>query len=106
NPQNRVDDLEALYSLYEGWHVGTDKAIWSDLESWEMAGPNYSGAYATSPERLLAQIAAEAPYVDVLSVYAWPGFFAHPDSTLELGGQPAMDLYLGYSTYFQNGLDV
>lgn len=105
NPYNRIADLEALFSLYESWHVGNDKIIWADLESWEMAGPAYSGAYPATTQRLVDQIAAEAPYVDVLSVYAWPGFFAPSDSTLEHGGQAAIDLYTGYANYYNAWLD-
>lgn len=101
NPENRIADLGALFSKYAEWHVGTNKTIWSDLESWEMSGPTYSGAYPAASERVLRQIAAEAPYVDQLSVYAWPGFFSAPSNTLEHGGEAARHLYEDYKAYYE-----
>lgn len=101
NPENRMADLSALFASYESWHASTPKAIWSDLESWEMAGPTYSGAFPADSERLIRQISAEAPHVDVISVYAWPGFLSPTGSSLEHGGERARQLYEGYKDYYE-----
>lgn len=102
NPDNRIADLGALFETYSSWHTDSDKIIWSDLEVWEMAGPAYSGAYAASFDRVLQQIDAQAPHVDLISAYAYPGFMADPASSLEHGGELAIDLFADYREYYWN----
>lgn len=101
NPENRIADLGLLFETYSTWHTDSDKVIWSDLEVWEMAGPAYSGAYAASFDRVIQQIDAQAPHVDLISAYAYPGFMANPASSLEHGGKPAIDLFTDYQEYYR-----
>ncbi|WP_168205193.1 DUF4434 domain-containing protein [Bythopirellula goksoeyrii] len=101
DPQQRIDMLEAVYDSYQAAHTGVDKHLWTNLESWQMNGPTYSNAYATDFSRLLQQIEIEKNYVDSISSYEWLGFFEHPDTTVFLGGQKALNLYEDYQDYYE-----
>ncbi|MEO2049513.1 MAG: DUF4434 domain-containing protein [Pirellulales bacterium] len=100
DPQQRIDTLDAVYSSYQNAHNGVDKHLWANLEAWEMTGPTYGNPFPADFSRLMQQLEIEKNYVDVISSYEWLGFFEHPETTVSLGGQEAVDLYTDYRHYY------
>lgn len=101
DPQQRIDMLDAVFSSYQNAHNGVDKHLWANLENWQMAGPTYGNPYPADFSRVLQQLDIEKNYVDVISSYEWLGFMEHPESTVVLGGQRAVDLYTDYRDYYE-----
>ena len=104
DPQQRIGMLDDVFSSYQAAHSGVDKHLWANLESWEMAGPTYANPFPADFARLRQQLDIEKDYVDSISSYEWLGFFEHPDSTLQLGGPAAVDLYTKYRDYYHETL--
>ncbi len=99
DPENRIRDLDAAFASYKAVMDTTTKHFWSDLESWEMEGPNYENAYPALWSRVKRQFDIEKKYVSVQSMYAFTGFLASPDSTVQIGGSKAVDLFNGYKEF-------
>lgn len=100
NPERRLKMLPEVYAEYAKVHRQARQQLWSTVEFWEMAGPNYGRAYPANFERVQRQILTECSYVNVLTAYAALGFLEHPDSTVALGGRRAQRLYTDYRTYY------
>lgn len=102
DPHKRIAMLSEVYSSYASLHEGTDKHLWSDLETWEMDGTHgYSHSYPPAFSRVRGQIELEAPHVDVLSGYEYSGFFQHPGARVSLLDDRARALHDEYQTYLK-----
>lgn len=101
DPQQRIAMLHAAYASYAAAHSGTEKHLWTNLENWQMNGPNYTNAYPADISRVLTQLDIEKNYVDVISSYEWFGFMEAPTSTVNMWGQRAKNLYNGYRNYYE-----
>lgn len=101
-PAIRLGQLDAMYQKYLTEHQASSvkKHFWANIENWEMAGPDYTGAYPADFARFKMQLEIASKYVDSVSSYEAGGFMESPDSTLKLGGQKAADLYSGYKSYY------
>jgi hypothetical protein len=96
----RIAMLDKIYAQYALWHKETKKRIWSDLEVWEMDGTQgYAGAYPALFERVKKQIEIEAPYVEMLTGYAWHGYFQAPNASAEKPTPKARELFAAYRKY-------
>lgn len=104
DPQERIDTLDAVFGAYQSTHATVNKHLWANLENWQMDGPVYGNAYPADFSRILQQLEIEKNYVDIISSYEWLGFMEHPDSTVVLGGQRAVDLFVAYRDYYQQVL--
>ena len=100
DPQQRINQLDAVYSSYAAAHNGVNKHLWTNLENWQMNGPAYSNAYPASIDRVLQQLDIEKNYVDVISSYEWIGFMEDPSSTVGMWGNRARNLYNGYRSHY------
>ncbi len=104
DPQRRIAMLDQVFSSYQAAHQGTGKHLWSNLELWEMSGPTYGNAYPADFSRVRQQIEIHRKYVQMITGYEFLGMMEHPDSTLELGGPKAVQLYRDYRDYLPPGL--
>jgi len=104
DPQRRIETLEEVYSDYAEAHRDTDKHLWSNLEIWQMDGPEYANSYPPSFDRVQKQIEIEKNHVDVISSYTVAGFMEHPDSKVQLGGSKAVSLFESYREYYERVL--
>jgi len=96
-PERRLAMLTDVYRQYAEWHEGTGKKIWSDFEAWEMDGTKgYSGAYPATFDRVKRQMELEAPYVEMLTLYAWHGYVQDPRNTSEKPNSKARALFTQY----------
>jgi hypothetical protein len=100
DPQQRINQLDAVYSSYAAAHNGVNKHLWTNLENWQMNGPAYANAYPASIGRVLQQLEIEKNYVDVISSYEWIGFMEDPSSTVSMWGNRARNLYTGYRDHY------
>lgn len=99
-PDNRIKMLDEVYARYRGFHEGTDKHFWSDLEVWEMDGrQGYGGAYPAAFERVKRQIEIERKYMPVLTAYAWHTYFHDPASLAAKIDPRAVRLFQAYSEW-------
>jgi len=96
NPENRIAELHSVFSSYKPVMDRIGKHFWSDLESWEMKGPNYENPYPALWSRVKRQFDIEKNYVSTHSMYAYTGFLSSPASTVQIGGEKAVDLYNAY----------
>lgn len=106
NPEVRLGQMDAMYQKYltEHQNSGQRKHFWANIESWEMEGPEYTGAYPADFARFQRQIDIVAQYVDSVTSYESGGFLESPASTLGLGGQKAVDLYTAYRRYYDEAI--
>jgi hypothetical protein len=99
-PENRIAMLDEVYARYRGFHEGTDKHFWSDLEVWEMDGSQgYGGAYPAAFERVKRQIEIERKYMPVLTAYAWHTYFHDPAGRGSKIDPRAVQLFQAYSAW-------
>jgi hypothetical protein len=98
-PERRLVSLDALYADYQRRHQGTRKHLWTDLEIWEMAGPEYRGAYPPPWSRVARQLAAESKYVEMVTAYEILGFMEATGSTFQLQDRRAEALYRAYRAH-------
>jgi hypothetical protein len=99
-PDNRIVMLDEVYARYRGFHEGTDKHFWSDLEVWEMDGSQgYGGAYPAAFERVKRQIEIERKYMPVLTAYAWHGYLHDPACRASKIDPRAVQLFQSYSAW-------
>ena len=99
DPDRRIAELEDIFSRYRDWHQASGKHLWADVELWEMAGPEYEKPYAASFERLMRQIRAAAPYVDMLTGYEVTGFLQPGNTPSRLLDPRSAALFSGYESY-------
>jgi|GEM_PF-1696163 len=99
DPERRLATLEELYTDYQGRHQGTGKHLWTDLEIWEMAGPEYRDPYPPAWSRVARQLAAECRHVEMVTAYEVLGFLEAPGSALRLDDRRAEALYRAYEAY-------
>ena len=88
-----------MYGEYRRRHEGTRKHLWTDLEIWEMAGPEYGEAYPPPWSRVARQLAIESRHVEMITAYEFTGFLEAPGSSLRLEDRRAESLYREYRTY-------
>lgn len=101
-PETRLKVLDEIYPQYRGWHEGTGKHIWTDLELWEMDGTKgYTGAYPAAWERVQRQLAAETPQVEFVTAYEFSGFMQDPAAPVKLKDPRAARLYRDYEQYLR-----
>ncbi len=105
DPENRIAMLDDVFSSYRSSMNKVGKHMWSDLETWEMAGPTYADAYPALWSRVIRQINIEKNYSDALSMYAYTGFLSSPESTVQIGGEKAVDLFEEYAAYADAYMD-
>lgn len=98
-PERRLVTLDALYADYQRRHQGIRKHLWTDLEIWEMAGPQYRDAYPPPWSRVARQLAAESKYVEMVTAYEVLGFLEATGSTLRLEDRRAEALYRAYQAH-------
>jgi len=96
DPQQRINMLHDVYTEYRGWHEGSGKHFWINIETWQMNGPNYGNAYPADWERVATQIDIARQYGWMLTTYEYFGFLEDPASRLRLGGPRAQWLYRDY----------
>jgi hypothetical protein len=100
NPENRIKMIDEIYGRYAGWHEGTDKHCWTDLEIWEMDGTKgYSASYPAKFSRVQRQIELEAKYVPVLTAYQWLATMHDPSRKGKFNDEKAFALYREYRAY-------
>jgi hypothetical protein len=100
DPQQRIAQLNSVYASYAAAHSGVNKHLWTNLENWQMNGPNYTNAFPAPIDRVLQQLNIQKNYVDVISSYEWIGFTEDPASTVGMWGNRARNLYTGYRAYY------
>lgn len=99
DPQRRIATLDGVYASYAKAHRESDIHLWTNLEIWQMDGPEYSNAYPPGFDRVKQQLEIEKQYVDVMTTYCVLGFMDSSDSSVELGGPRAVQLYESYHDY-------
>ncbi len=99
DPSRRISMLEDVYSTYAAAHHDSGKHLWTNLEIWQMDGPEYNNSYAPKFDRVKSQLDIEKKHVDVITTYQVFGYMDSPDSEVAFGGQKAVDLFLGYQDY-------
>ncbi|MBM3472924.1 MAG: DUF4434 domain-containing protein [Armatimonadetes bacterium] len=99
DPERRIASLEEVYADYQSRHQGSRKHLWTDLEIWEMAGPNYGNPYPAAWTRVARQLAIESRHVEMVTAYEVLGFLEAPDGALKLEGRRAADLYREYEAH-------
>jgi hypothetical protein len=99
-PDNRIAMLDEVYARYRGFHDGTDKHFWADLEIWEMDGSQgYGGAFPAAFERVKRQIEIERKYTPVLTAYAWHLYLHDPACRGNKIDPRAVQLFQSYSAW-------
>jgi hypothetical protein len=79
DPAQALGRIDAAFTRYRGYHEGTDKHIWADLEVWQMDGKTgYGNAFPAGFDRVRQQIAIERRHVPVLTAYAWHTYLHDP----------------------------
>jgi hypothetical protein len=101
DPQQRIAMLDQVFGSYAALHAGTNKHLWSNTESWEMAGPLYASPYPAAWPRLRQQLKIERRHAPVLTTYEFVGFMETAGSALQLGGPLAVDLYTDYRAWLE-----
>lgn len=101
DPQKRIETLKDVYESYARAHQGSGKHLWTNLEIWEMEGPQYGNSYPANFARIQQQLDIEKEHVDVISSYTLSGFMEPPDSTAQLGGAKAVALFKAYADHYQ-----
>jgi len=102
DPELRIATLDGIYESYADAHDGAWKHIWSDMEIWQMDGPNYTNAYAADWSRVQRQMDIEIEHVQMITAYEFFGFMGIPGSDIELGGTSAGKLYDDYKDYYDS----
>jgi hypothetical protein len=98
DPERRLATLDELYADYQGRHRDTGKHLWTDLEIWEMAGPEYRDPYPPAWSRVARQLATESRYVEMVTAYEVLGFLDAPGNSWRLSDPRAEALYRDYAT--------
>jgi hypothetical protein len=99
-PENRIAMLNEVYARYRGYHEGTDKHFWSDLEVWEMDGSQgYGGAFPATFDRVKRQIEIERKYTPVLTAYPWHLYLHDPACRGNKIDPRAVQLFQSYSAW-------
>ena len=101
DPQRRIEMLDGVYSGYAKAHRESGKHLWSNLEIWQMDGPEYAASYPPEFKRVQAQLDIEKKHVDVITGYQLLGFMDARDSEVALGGKRANDLFEAYRAYYE-----
>ena len=100
NPENRMRMLDEMYARYAGWHEGTDKHCWTDLEIWEMDGTQgYSGSYPPAFSRVRRQLETQVKYVPTITAYQWLGTMEDRKRNLGVKDERAFKLFEEYKAY-------
>lgn len=94
--------LDEVYADYQRRHAGTRKHLWTDLEIWEMAGPEYADPYPAPWSRVARQLAMECRYVAMITAYEWSGFMQAPDGQRPLLDPRARELFGAYQAYLRS----
>jgi len=100
-PQRRIAALPDVYAGYAAAHQDAGKHLWTNLEIWEMAGPEYANSYPPMFERVKTQLDIEKEHADVITSYEVFGFMERPESPVALGGPKAIALFKAYQKYYQ-----
>jgi hypothetical protein len=99
DPEQRIAMLDSIFSTYKAMVDKIGKHIWSNTETWEMAGPTYANPYPAAWSRVERQLDIETKYVETHSFYAYTGFLSSPSSAVKLGGDRAVSLYNAYKSF-------
>lgn len=99
-PEKRIAMLEEVYARYALWHAETKKRIWSVVEVWEMDGSQgYAAPYPASFGRVKKQMQIQGPHVEMLTGYAWHGYFQAPSTSAERPISKAQQLFEAYREF-------
>jgi hypothetical protein len=93
--------LQEVYAGYARAHRDSEKHLWTNLEIWQMDGPEYGNSYPPEFARVEEQLNIQKNHVDVISTYTLLGFMEPPSSTVQLGGPTAVALFEAYREYYR-----
>jgi sugar phosphate isomerase/epimerase len=102
--KTQVDELDAIYARLRRLHDRAAEggqaapALWADTEIFEFEGATYASALIpASLDRIRRQLAAIAPYVDVMLCYQTHGLLNPPDSPQFCGHPNTVRLWKEYT---------
>jgi hypothetical protein len=99
DPEQRMQQLEEVYKAYEVAHCDSGKHLWSNLEIWEMDGPEYKDAHPANFEGVIRQLHIESKHVDTVTAYQLVGYMS-PQCGPSGDGR-AVDLFKRYRASIQ-----
>jgi hypothetical protein len=96
--KSKITETAAFYMALRKAHDRSQKAkIWADMEIFEFEGEVYNSALMPAPfERVLRQLEAVSPLVDVVLVYQYLGLMNKPGTTAFAGSPASTKLYSDY----------
>lgn len=104
NPENRLEQLDAVCRSYRDAHRGSGKHLWSDTETWQMAGPSYGHPFPAAFSRVLRQMRIERKYFDTLTLYEFMATMMPPGVGMGPKDPRSADLYRKYKEYYMKKL--
>jgi hypothetical protein len=102
----RKSTVEETGAFYKGLKRAHDRvarvAIWADMEIFEFEGKVYNSALVPAPfGRVLRQMEAVSPWVDVILAYQYLGMMNKPHSAAFAGPPDSIRLYTAYTRWLK-----
>ncbi len=104
NPENRLAQLDDVCRAYCEAHKGSGKHLWSDTETWEMAGPAYGNPYPAAFARVLRQMEIARKHFDTLTLYEFMATMTAPGTRMGPCDPRSMELYRSVKAHFTSQL--
>lgn len=104
NPENRLAQLDDVCRAYREAHKGSGKHLWSDTETWEMAGPAYGNPYPAAFPRVLRQMEIARRHFDALTLYEFMATMTAPGTRMGPCDPRSRELYRHIKAHYVSHL--